>query len=327
MKKIENKYFIYDKERTINIKYVARWLFVRAENIVYRCIYHISAKKSQKKQYEISICAIFKNESPYLKEWIEYHLIVGVDHFYLYNNNSEDAYRDVLQPYIDKGIVTLIEWPYNQAQLKAYADCIEQRRHEANWIGFIDLDEFVVPKETNELKSFFRKFENRPSVKLYWQLFGSSGLIDRNRNSLVTESFFTCWKKYDEVGKCFYNTKYDFNPLSKWNKGFHHGLWASWRGIDLPPVNCFDKICQRGYEKALKEDFPIQINHYFTKSYAEYIEKASKGDVFFTKNPHNLDFFYRHEMLCGRTDYSILKYMIKLKVALEETEKENGDTV
>ncbi len=50
------------------------------------------------KKYSITICGIFKNEASYLKEWIEYHEMIGIEHFYLYNNNSDDNYRDILQP-------------------------------------------------------------------------------------------------------------------------------------------------------------------------------------------------------------------------------------
>ena len=63
------------------------------------------------KKYNFSICAIFKNEAPYLKEWIEYHLIFGVDHFYLYNVGSHDSFQSILKPYINKGLVTYIDWP------------------------------------------------------------------------------------------------------------------------------------------------------------------------------------------------------------------------
>ena len=48
---------------------------------------------------------MFRNEAAYLKEWIEYHHLAGVEHFWLYNNNSTDQWQDVLQPYIDWGIV------------------------------------------------------------------------------------------------------------------------------------------------------------------------------------------------------------------------------
>ena len=47
--------------------------------------------------YYFSICAIFKDESLSIKEWIEYHKLIGVEHFYLYNNKSKDSSVSILQ--------------------------------------------------------------------------------------------------------------------------------------------------------------------------------------------------------------------------------------
>ena len=52
--------------------------------------------------YDLAIVAIFKDEGKYLKEWLDYHLLAGVDHFYLYNNDSSDDYAEVLAPYVEK---------------------------------------------------------------------------------------------------------------------------------------------------------------------------------------------------------------------------------
>src|SRR5271165_4385432 len=72
-----------------------------------------SAKiKNKSYPYDLAICAIFQNEAPYLKEWIEFHKLVGVQHFYLYNNLSTDDYITVLAPYIDTKEVDLVDWPY-----------------------------------------------------------------------------------------------------------------------------------------------------------------------------------------------------------------------
>lgn len=40
-----------------------------------------------------------KNEKPYLKEWLEYHLLQGVEHFYLCDNGSTDGTDAYLEPY------------------------------------------------------------------------------------------------------------------------------------------------------------------------------------------------------------------------------------
>ena len=42
--------------------------------------------KQPEKKYFLAICAIFKNEGKFLKEWLNYYLLAGVEHFYLYNN-------------------------------------------------------------------------------------------------------------------------------------------------------------------------------------------------------------------------------------------------
>ena len=71
-------------------------------------------------KYELAIVAILKNEAPYIKEWIDYHLLAGVDHFYLYDNESEDNLKEILQPYIDINIVDYEFFPGKCAQMLVY---------------------------------------------------------------------------------------------------------------------------------------------------------------------------------------------------------------
>ena len=70
------------------------------------------------KKYQLSVCSLFKNESRYLREWLEYHRLIGVDHFYLYDNASTDRSVQILQPYIRAGLVTLVHWPEQGASGK-----------------------------------------------------------------------------------------------------------------------------------------------------------------------------------------------------------------
>lgn len=79
--------------------------------IGYKVLKTIFRKKaSDDKKYYVSICGIFKDEAFYLKEWIEYHKKAGVDHIYLYNNNSTDNYLTVIKPYLEERYIDLIDW-------------------------------------------------------------------------------------------------------------------------------------------------------------------------------------------------------------------------
>lgn len=314
MKKIRNSSFILDTTTQSSHKDKFKMLFKRIKRIDYTLKYKMIRVNPQNKLYNVSVCSIFKNEAPYLKEWIEFNHIIGVDHFYLYNNNSDDDYKSVLEPYLSSGLVTLYQWPKNQAQMECYNDCIVKHKKDTKWLGFIDIDEFIVPIEMNNIYDFLRPFDNKcGSVKIYWKMFGTSGLLERNMNTLVTETFTVSWPKYYSVGKCFYNTNFDFDFSDSNNYCLHHMFWANYKGKRLPPVNAFGKVCLNGLDVSKEAVHPIQINHYFTKSYKEYAMKKSKGDVYFAINPHDEEYFYLHECENTSVDYSAYKYLIKLK--------------
>lgn len=148
---------------------------------------HIFFKNNKK--YQLSICALFKNEAKYLKEWIEYHRIFGVDHFYLYNIGSEDAFQEVLRPYIDEGIVTFFHWPemiapqddrttYTWAlstQIPAYENAWNFiALYETKWLVFIDIDEFLVCPKEMPIKDLLKKYKDFSGISLSSDFFDAS---------------------------------------------------------------------------------------------------------------------------------------------------------
>jgi len=54
-------------------------------------------------KYQLSITAIAKNESAYISEWLAFHKLIGIEKVFLYDNDSTDNMRDILQPYIADG--------------------------------------------------------------------------------------------------------------------------------------------------------------------------------------------------------------------------------
>jgi hypothetical protein len=126
----------------------------------------------------LAVAALFRNEAPFLREWLTFHRIVGVDHVYLYDNGSTDDPEAVLEQFLDEGYVTLRAWPvpfHDHAQSKAYTDCLQRVRGRARWLACLDLDEFLFSPQSFRLDPILRRFEEHPGVVVHWQVYGSSG--------------------------------------------------------------------------------------------------------------------------------------------------------
>jgi hypothetical protein len=264
-------------------------------------------------KYNISICAIFKNESKFLDEWIKYHLVVGVDHFYLYNNNSNDEFLDVLQPYIDKGVVDLLDWPFNHSQMQAYEDCYNKNKNYTNWLAFIDIDEFVCPISNDNLKSWITGFKYYPGVAVYWKNFGSNGKLIHDNEQLVIEQYSQCWPKYSTFTKMFCNMNFSIKNFDN-----PHLILSYVLGIKVPPINQFKKMINFGIHRtSISNKSIIQINHYWGKSYDSFIEKVNRGYVY--NNDEKISqiqllLLKPHENFCTIKDFTIQRFSLDIKL-------------
>jgi Glycosyltransferase family 92 len=142
-------------------------------------------------EYNLAICAIFQNEARYLPEWLEFHKIMGVEHFFLYNNFSNDNYQEVLAPYIAENQVTMIDWPVKVKSdsvwvLSAYNDVLS-RAKRTKWLAFLDLDEFLFPLQKPTLSDFLLDYENFGGVGANWVMFGTSNVKKIPQHGLITE--------------------------------------------------------------------------------------------------------------------------------------------
>lgn len=81
----------------------------------------------------VAACARVRNEGRYLREWLEFHLEVGVSHFYVFDDDSTDDTRAVLAPYAAAGVASV--WPVvddcrAERKKKTTGVCAD-RRHDA----------------------------------------------------------------------------------------------------------------------------------------------------------------------------------------------------
>jgi hypothetical protein len=127
----------------------------------------------------LSIAAIFKDEAPYLAEWIEFHRLVGVEHIYLYDNGSTDNPAAVLAPFVRQGFVTIVPWAafdvVSSPQLLQWAHAIANFGPDFRWMATIDIDEFLFPVEGDTLRKTLAAYEDLPAVAVPWIMFGFSG--------------------------------------------------------------------------------------------------------------------------------------------------------
>ena len=142
--------------------------------------------------HDIAVAAILKNEGNYIKEWLDYHLLAGVGHFYLYDNDSTDAYEKIIAPYVDAGFVTSVKISGKSAQFAAYDDAVQKHRFACRFMAFIDLDEFIFPKNgvtISEALDEILTANPAAGVAINWQLFGSNGQLDADFSRGVLERF------------------------------------------------------------------------------------------------------------------------------------------
>jgi hypothetical protein len=229
----------------------------------------------------IAICAIFRNEAPYLLEWIAYHSKLGFDHFVLYDNKSDDSGAALVRNsgYGEK--ITIIDWPNEPGQLAAYQHYIDHFRDRFEWTAFIDIDEFIHVLDGLSLRTTLRDYEGFSGVLLQWLLFGPSG-HDQRPEGAVIESYI--WRTLeDEPGNHHVKTLAKNAALVRPGATPHtfelDGAVCNARRRECANLPILDAAC---HER-------IVINHYFTKSKQEWIDKIRKGKATTTREDDQYD--------------------------------------
>lgn len=150
-------------------------------------------------QGRLAMATLAKFDWPYIKEWVDYHAALGVERFYIYNNN-EPRIREAL---LDHPLVTHIDWPYPYGMHAAswepfwpanshHYTQLPQQMHAIlkygdcwDWIGMFDVDEFIVPMDGEHLPDMLDKgaagawcelpHVHCAAVELRGKWFGTSG--------------------------------------------------------------------------------------------------------------------------------------------------------
>lgn len=314
MKIKQSKYLLFDKKIKVDLKLIVKLLLYFPVSLFYKLWLCLFCKKDNRKcKYLISVCAIFKNEAEFLIEWLEYHLMLGVDHFYLYNNNSTDNFNEILEKYINDGVVTLIDWPYIPGQLSAYKHWHENYHDESNWVTFIDIDEFICPKYKRSFKEWISDYKKYPVIVMYWQFFCTSGKLEHDYSKPVIEQYFTCCEKPYNIGKIIYNTRFKIVPF---DMGMWHSTSCRVKGVVVPPINVQKQFVKWNIHILRNSNINLLLNHYWSKSYRTLLEKKGKGAAAFQETYITDEWFWRNDSNCIKSEYTIYRFLLPLKLRL-----------
>ena len=222
----------------------------------------------------IGLVAVCKNERDLVAEWLAFHAAVGFDGFILYDNNSDDGTAAAALAMRGDLAVEVVPWPSRAPdyQTAAYDDAARRLVRRFEWIAFLDLDEFLLPVRDGSVGAFVSRVAgNAQGIAVNWALHGSSGRLAAP-TGLVTENYLrragdSAWFN-NHVKVLVRSAAYlrAENPHFVQISGAYvggDGAPVAWRSNGLT-------ILPRGVRE-------IRVNHYFTRSRADWERKLSRG--------------------------------------------------
>ena len=260
--------------------------------------------------YYATICAIAKDEDFFIKEWVEYHLLIGFEHIYIYDNNSYVPVSKTLSEYIDSGLATVIDFPRDEDQQRiAYMDCLQKYGNQCKWMAFIDIDEFIVPKSEHDIRDILDRYIDYGGLAIHWKIFGSGGHrtkpdggVIKNYNKVISfDSHIKSIVQPSKVDKVF--TPHSF--------GYRDGSFCV--NEDYVPVASY---------QSYHISRTVQINHYYYKSLEDFKDKLKRGCATGADRDHDVAIadFERQESQDGEPDQTIQNLVEQKKSSMSTIE-------
>lgn len=248
----------------------------------------IETRRAQRQWYRFSprparfgVAAIVRNEAPYLLQWIAHYRVLGFEQITIYDNQSNDGTPRILAPLARAGVINAVYWKDREdRQRRAYNNALRRLRNHVEWCLFADLDEFLVLDPGLALNDILPTDPRISAVGIPWRMFGSAG--QRNRGTgLVIERFTKAAPTFHRLVKSLVRLR-DARKI-----GIHTPKQINGRVTDLlgMPLDL---------QTPRTAPSPARINHYFNRSWEEFVYKRLRGDVSSLSETYSLNAFDRY---------------------------------
>ena len=220
-------------------------------------------------KYRTAVCGIARDEDRYIVEWIAYHLAIGFDHVFLYDNLSVRPIASLINRKALLNKVTVIRWPSypdESAQQTAYRHFLSTYRDWVEWAAVIDLDEFIHLKQDTSISAFLARFPEASAVSINWRIFGSSGEASYRRSPMI--------ERFQSASKVEFEPNILVKTIHRLQRTraihIHYGDYVD----DLVVSPDGTQLVAGNHLKQTASNYAVaQINHYFVKTRDEWVVK------------------------------------------------------
>lgn len=237
----------------------------------------------QQQKKGILICSIGKKENLYIREYVDYYYLLGVDKIIIFDNNdiNDERFDYILEDYIKKKYIDIIDIRgFSSMQIPIYNYCYQQNKNNYDWIGFLDIDEYIYILNNVSFKNYiFNKvFEKCQTIYFNWIIYTDNDKI--KYENITLNKRFTKSKIKDNNGKSFVRGGYE-NLLipTTMIPGINIYYFCNSNGERIYPNNFYNNDYQNNLTAFIK--------HYSTKTAEEFCYKIKKGNAHYHKKHPN----------------------------------------
>ncbi|XP_021285039.1 glycosyltransferase family 92 protein Os08g0121900 [Herrania umbratica] len=184
------------------------------------------------------------NVAKFLREWVMYHSKIGVDKFFLYDNESDDDLKRVIKELNEEDYnIERIFWVWPKTQEAGFSHSTVYGKDSCTWMMYVDVDEFIFSpswlKNSSQpskamLPSLLRSSTNRPigQVSIKCNDFGPSEQKEHPAEGVIQG--YNCRRRVEQRHKSI--VLLDAIDYSLLNVIHHFGLnnsYYSWQDLPL----------------------------------------------------------------------------------------------
>jgi hypothetical protein len=264
----------------------------------------------------LSLCIIVKDEEDYILEWLMHHALIGVEHFYIYDNDSRSSLMNIMSA-LPHELVTYHKVSGQEKQIPAYNHCLKVYGKNSRWIGFLDADEFLFPVQGNDLRPALAEFEEYGGLAVPWTIFGSSPHLAKP-DGLVMTNFIHRYKDGGHHGNTTIKCLVD-PSRTVCARDPHKFLPNS----DHYFVNEMHVPVEPAGNRTLRSSQKFQLNHYFFKSQQEFEAKLQRGraDRADKESRYPYHVFFHQIQHATVPDTRILRFAPRVRAAMLDVGK------